>query len=375
MKRFFLYSLLAAASLGYAADIPPASIGYQGSLASVSALYPTTFGGPIELRFYLFQTETSEEAIWGRVLNVTTDAEGNFVTTLSDAAGTAPKGETFPLLAKVLAGQDTEKPLYITFSAGANSTLLAPRQAIYTVPKAHLANTAQVGLDGFSVSGVLQALSVKVADTTTLTTALEVKTLTVSDTETTTLQKDLNADVPASLTDGKLTVDGTLTFGENVTGGNLFPIGTIIMWSGSNATIPAGWRFCDGTEGTPDLRTYFIVGEKSSDSNFSAVGKTGGAESVSLSSSMLPKHNHAFSHIARTHIYAPRIGASGVFLSRNDDNDGEDSWCMGEASETSSNRYYTGWDSVGSNADNYPKDKPHNNLPQYYALCFIQRVL
>lgn len=36
------------------------------------------------------------------------------------------------------------------------------------------------------------------------------------------------------------------------------PIGAIIMWSG--AVIPAGWALCDGANGTPDLRSRFIVG-------------------------------------------------------------------------------------------------------------------
>lgn len=40
------------------------------------------------------------------------------------------------------------------------------------------------------------------------------------------------------------------------------PAGTITMWSGRIGSIPAGWAFCDGTNGTPDLRNKFIVGGK-----------------------------------------------------------------------------------------------------------------
>ena len=36
--------------------------------------------------------------------------------------------------------------------------------------------------------------------------------------------------------------------------------GSIIIWSGTIASIPAGWQLCDGTNGTPDLRDRFIVG-------------------------------------------------------------------------------------------------------------------
>jgi len=33
----------------------------------------------------------------------------------------------------------------------------------------------------------------------------------------------------------------------------------IVMWSGSLANIPSGWVLCDGTNGTPDLRSRFIA--------------------------------------------------------------------------------------------------------------------
>ena len=35
---------------------------------------------------------------------------------------------------------------------------------------------------------------------------------------------------------------------------------SIIMWYGTLATIPTGWQICDGTNGTPDLRNYFVRG-------------------------------------------------------------------------------------------------------------------
>ena len=38
------------------------------------------------------------------------------------------------------------------------------------------------------------------------------------------------------------------------------PIGGIIMWSGTIATIPGNWRLCNGSEGTPDLRDRFVIG-------------------------------------------------------------------------------------------------------------------
>ena len=58
------------------------------------------------------------------------------------------------------------------------------------------------------------------------------------------------------------------------------PAGGIIMWSGSIASIPAGYYICDGTNGTPDLRDRFVVGA----GNTFAVGNTGGFTSSVTSS-------------------------------------------------------------------------------------------
>lgn len=47
--------------------------------------------------------------------------------------------------------------------------------------------------------------------------------------------------------------------GNIFTGGSVIPSGIILIWSGSIASIPTGWAFCDGTQGTPDLRDKFVV--------------------------------------------------------------------------------------------------------------------
>ncbi|MBP9153085.1 MAG: tail fiber protein [Flavobacteriales bacterium] len=45
------------------------------------------------------------------------------------------------------------------------------------------------------------------------------------------------------------------------------PTGGIIMWSGTIASIPAGWSLCDGSNGTPDLTDKFILSVASSAEN------------------------------------------------------------------------------------------------------------
>lgn len=86
---------------------------------------------------------------------------------------------------------------------------------------------------------------------------------------------------------GNVAVTGNLT----VTGtNNLIPAGIIAMWSGSIASIPAGWTLCDGTAGTPDLRNLFIMGAGSV-----APGTTGGTNSQSFASDAAGGHNHTTS--------------------------------------------------------------------------------
>lgn len=45
------------------------------------------------------------------------------------------------------------------------------------------------------------------------------------------------------------------------------PTGGIIMWSGTIASIPAGWSLCDGSNGTPDLTDKFIISVASAAEN------------------------------------------------------------------------------------------------------------
>ncbi len=42
------------------------------------------------------------------------------------------------------------------------------------------------------------------------------------------------------------------------------PNGLITAWTGHLDEVPAGWSICDGTDGTPDLRDRFVLGQSSS---------------------------------------------------------------------------------------------------------------
>jgi hypothetical protein len=55
-------------------------------------------------------------------------------------------------------------------------------------------------------------------------------------------------------------IPGNLTVTGTISGIGTVPIGSIIMWSGTIATIPSNYRLCDGGNGTPDLRDKFVIG-------------------------------------------------------------------------------------------------------------------
>ena len=81
----------------------------------------------------------------------------------------------------------------------------------------------------------------------------------------------------------------------------IFTKGMIIAWFGYLNQIPDKWAICDGTQGTPDLRNKFILGN----SNDRKLGETGGKTEITLSKTNLPKIGKGYfstdSHNGRYH--------------------------------------------------------------------------
>jgi len=82
----------------------------------------------------------------------------------------------------------------------------------------------------------------------------------------------------------------------------IVPIGAIIIWSGTLATIPAGWALCDGTNGTPNLSSSFILGAGGA----TPYGNIGGSTTKIISINNLPPHRHS-----QLNYYTGSIGGSG----------------------------------------------------------------
>lgn len=117
------------------------------------------------------------------------------------------------------------------------------------------------------------------------------------------------------------------------------PVGAIVIWSGSVDNIPAYWHLCDGTNGTIDLRDKFVLGA----GNGYSVGATGGEATHTLTIKEMPSHSHRISY--------DRYGGTGQVTS----------------ADFSGSNDTKATSTVGGGA-------AHNNMPPYYALCYIQRI-
>jgi microcystin-dependent protein len=170
--------------------------------------------------------------------------------------------------------------------------------------------------------------------------------------------------------------------GNLSTAGNV-PAGIIAMWAGSVSNIPLNWSLCDGTNGTPDLRSRFIVGASSATSvgtqllgsaitssngltSFVA-GTTGGEEAHALKLPEIPAHVHQIP--IRPQGDWPNAGFTGA---------GRATDLPAPSSSASTNLFtnIVGGDTNTANVDanKIPLTVPHNNMPPFFALAFIMKT-
>jgi hypothetical protein len=157
-----------------------------------------------------------------------------------------------------------------------------------------------------------------------------------------------------------LTVTGTTT--------GIIPIGVIVMWTGTIASVPSGWALCDGTNGTPDLRNKFIIGAYADAGNiaqttvtnptaptYTKYGGTKDAIVVSHTHSITdPGHSHSYIQPDAPHVICPPSSPTSAIDSR---------------TPTS-----TGTSTTGISINSAGSDGTNQNLPPYYALAFIMKT-
>lgn len=155
----------------------------------------------------------------------------------------------------------------------------------------------------------------------------------------------------------------TTAFVTTAVSSAILPTGSIILWSGSIASIPSGWALCNGSNGTPDLRDRFVVGAGST----YAVAATGGSANA-----IVVSHTHTFSGTtanagSHSHTYTTPTTTS------EERGDGANVVWAGTTSGSTAaagdhNHTYSGTTaSTGSSGTNA-------NLPPYYALAYIMKL-
>ena len=140
---------------------------------------------------------------------------------------------------------------------------------------------------------------------------------------------------------------------------NAMPQGTIELWSGTIASIPAGWAICDGTQGTPDLIDKFVKGIATT---VTEPGGVGGQASVTLTSAQIAAHNHTSVAYTHKHTLPASTGDGSGGVRYTNDGNQDDQQNTDTRNPPSQNLIAT-----GSNAG-------HDNIPPYYTIAYIMKL-
>jgi microcystin-dependent protein len=139
---------------------------------------------------------------------------------------------------------------------------------------------------------------------------------------------------------------------------SLVPANGIMIWWGEPENPPTGWAYCNGQNGTPDMRSIFPVGFDVRDADYNIVGKKGGLKTVSLTAAQNGLHDHT------THGKGSILGnfLNRLLNNRYSQGGGADSFGGGSSPD---NTMRTGDSGTG---------QAHENRPPYMAVVFIMKL-
>ena len=169
---------------------------------------------------------------------------------------------------------------------------------------------------------------------------------------------------------------------------NSIPVGGIIMWSGTIASIPTNWRLCDGSNGTPNLTNRFIIGASADTSTVNSVYSTRAHTDIEgnylvtggTKDAVVVSHNHSGytngGTVDGTHTHSTSSlagyypGTDFTSISYMQMRGASDGYYFGHGpyvvnSSGSGHKHVISTDGVAG---------ANKNLPPYYALAFIMRV-
>lgn len=327
--RASVWAMVAAALLGAAAAhadevgaIVPGTVNFQARLARVVEGAPQPLTGIQHVAFRLYDAAEGGTLVWARAFPVTCTVDGTFNIVLDDGGSVlgSPAEEKL-----VDAFQGTER--YFELEVEGVGTL-KPRMRVPTAPYTFHAQYALWGEDGFTVGKALHVADDAEFKGPVQAGSGKVDSLTVAS---------------GGGSAGSMSVTGTVkvAFGKANEAKGVVPVGGILAWT--NASVPDGWAVCNGENGTPDLRGWFVRGA----SEAGEVGSTGGVARVTLTVEQIPSHSHEYAY--------PATMTAGK--NHFDDDDGH-VWRTTTTRTT---------DSTGGGL-------AHENRPPFFALYYIMRV-
>lgn len=136
------------------------------------------------------------------------------------------------------------------------------------------------------------------------------------------------------------------------------PVGSIIMFYDAIANRPTGWEICDGTNGTPDLRSKFVYAASAD----GEVGATGGATTHSHTNSPT---NDSSGH---THPVSSGLGWGGGTTTGGTGSGISVANAHGHSGSTTS-------DSGGVHSHTINSTSTDGNLPPYVKIYYIMRTV
>jgi hypothetical protein len=168
------------------------------------------------------------------------------------------------------------------------------------------------------------------------------------------------------------------------------------MWAGPVDDIPASWHLCDGDSGTPDLRDKFVqgaggaltVGAGGGNATLTSTGTIAESGSHShpvtvgdhaLTEAEMPAHKHLDGvGDGGDGCFTRGTGASATSEGKKNKTEGSGPSTEGYTETIGGGLTHTHEGSVTTDSGAHTHDitlDPADNLPPYYALCFIMKIV